>query len=71
MWSDKTWYGLITAVYGCLTLTYLWPYLSQVWYAFREKKSIREVARPAANRLLAAGLTFLAGVLWIWVSFRQ
>lgn len=71
MWSDKTLYGLIAVVYGCLVLTHLWPYLSQAWTAYREGRPVRDVPRPEKNKLIAGSLAFLTGVLWIWQYFRH
>lgn len=71
MLSDKTMYGLIVLVYCCLLLTHLWPFLSQRWFAYSEHRSIKDVPRPAKNRLLAGGLAFLSGVLWTWLYFSH
>ncbi len=71
MLSDKMMYGLIVLVYFCLLLAHLWPYMTQHWEAYRQNKSVREIPRPAKNKLLTGGLAFLSGVLWILVSFRH
>ncbi|WP_170118885.1 hypothetical protein [Dyadobacter jiangsuensis] len=52
-------------------MTHLWPYLSQAWQAFKEKKPIRQVRRPATNKPIAGGLAFLVGILWTWLYFRD
>lgn len=71
MWSDKTLYGLLAVVYAFLVLTHLWPYFSQAWTAYSEGRPLHDVPRAPKNKLIAGGLAFLTGVLWVWQYFRH
>ena len=70
MGNSKAWYALMMITYCCLALTYVWPYLVQVRAAFREGMPIKQVPRPAANKLIAGALAFIGGVMWTWLYFR-
>lgn len=68
---DRKLHAVLVAIYVCIALTYAWPYLSQAWQAHREGRPVRDVPRPAANRLITGSLFFLTAVLWTWLSFRD
>lgn len=71
MGNSKVWYALMTVTYCCLALTYVWPYLMQVKTAFREGMPIRQVPKPATNKLIAGTLALIGVVMWTWLYFRQ
>ncbi|WP_291035406.1 hypothetical protein [Dyadobacter sp. 50-39] len=52
-------------------MTYVWPYLMQVKGAFQNGVPIRQVPRPATNKLIAGALALIGGVMWTWLYFKQ
>jgi hypothetical protein len=71
MGNSKAWYALLTVTYCSLALTYVWPYLMQVKGAFQNGVPIRQVPRPATNKLIAGALALIGGVMWTWLYFKQ
>lgn len=68
MGNGRIWVGLGIEIYCCVALMYLWPYLTEVWAAYRENRPVRQVPRPQMIEILLGALAFAGGALWSWLN---